>query len=1315
LSALIPLGAACVVSDALTGPKVAPVTLRYSGDTVLVVGDTVALALTAQIGDAPVAQPRFRYTIEDSTIVGQTTRGDSLAAKRRGRTRLTASLASPLLSDPPPSVSVTLDVVVGSVIVTPPADTLTSLEDTLTLTAIAHDARGNPIPGVLSPAWISSDTTIAALVAPGRLVARANGRAMIRAVVDNDTGTASVVVAQQLAALRLTPSVLLLSALTTESTVVVTALDARGNAMPSVPLSWTSSGSSIATVTTGGRVRAVDNGTARIRVQSGAVQDSLTVTVEQQATRVVIAPDQVPPITALGDQQFLTASAFDSLGFLVVSPNKTPGWATLDPSVVTVDRTGLATGVGTGIGRVVAVVDAVRDTATITVGDLPASLVVQPPAATLASVKDTLLLSVMVRNSRGNVIQNPVVTWGSPNQTVVRLDTTLQPLAIAVGAGSARVIARSGSVADTSFVTVTNAPAFLDITPSADTLTSIWDSLPVPVVILNARSDTLASSSVQWSSDLPLVGSVTGTGLVIARDTGQTVVRAKFGVAPGDTLRDSIGIRVLNLPASVVLSEGRDTLTAVGQAVTYSGEVRNARGNPIVGFAIAWLSTNPGVAGVSTSGIVTAAGAGNALVVGYAGSMADTVVLVVVNPTRLIVDNRVLTGPRFGTLKRPYARIQDGVDAADADDTVMVRKGVAPYAETVALVRRVTLLGDDSAFAARVPRDPLLLPLVSHDTGAAGITAYTAATVVVKNLAMRHTAAGPAIDARRADLRVAGFYVNPPGTVAGRIGGGIALDSSTSSAASITGTDIRSVRGFGIRVRDATGVLVDSVTVQTVDSVAGDEPGAGIRILRGSGNTVRRATVRGTQGPQILVDSSSGSLLALNDLAGRQRLMLVRTSDGTTVEDNVFDTRPLGLNGEVFSGGTLLEWAGLQVESSAQVIVTNNVFRDAARADQEPFNGIRFVDVTNPAFPLQPGAQAFTNHFVGNRAGIRSERSYLYLQGSRFDSTLTAIVGAESDVLVLQSDTVSITLQGRCLTALGAVSISVSSSALNGCTAGAAHAIAVSGGVLQIQQSAFTNNRAAVSFTGSSFTARGNVISGAGFSPGPLDTTALAALELSAPSVTVVQNRVTGHTFNAGLRVAAAGAVRVDSNFISGNMQGLRFGSLSTLTARDNDIFDNAPAGAVNEVADTISFPQTWWGDPRGPRRLADITATGDSLGGAVNSSSWNTTPHNAGTTAAAVRNVRGNGQTGVRGTALPEAFTVRVIDAAGHPVAGVSVTFKITMGGGSVGGGNKVTVTTNASGLAEATLTLGLTPGQNTVTATAPSLNTITFTATGT
>jgi hypothetical protein len=1303
------------LSDALTGPKTAAVALRFTGDSVLVVGDTVAFGVSAAIDGTPLAGPRFRYTIEDTLVAARTSAGDSLVARRRGRTHLIVSLTSPLLPQPP-TLTVALHVVVGAVTVVPANDTLTSIEDTLVLAAPAFDAHNVPIGGI-APVWISSDTTVAAFVAPGRLVARRNGQVVVRALVDNDTGMGSVIIAQRLARLQASPSMLVLSALTAESTVVVSALDARGHPLSGVPISWASEASTIASVTPTGRIRAVDNGTTRIFAQNGSLRDTVTTIVEQRATQIVIRPDPVPAIVALGDQVSVAASATDSLGFVVTVPNKSPGWATLDPTIATVDRNGLVTGVGVGTGRVVAVMDAARDTAPVPVGDLPASIIIQPASATLSSVKDTLLLTASVRNSRGNLIQNPVITWRASDPAITRVDTVPRPLAVAVGVGTARIIAVSGGVADTSLVTVTNAPTFLDITRAADTLTSIWDSLPVPAVIRNARGDTLAPTSVQWSSDAPLVSSVDGAGLVVARDTGRAVVRAKYAKAPGDTLRDSIAIRVFNLPASIVLSDDRDTLTAVGQSLSYSGAVRNARGNPIAGYTIAWSSTNPAAVSVSSGGVATAAGFGSAFVIGQAGGMADTVVDVVVNPTRLIVDNAIAISPRFGTRKRPYSRIGDGLTAADLDDTVFVRKGAAPYAETVALTRRVTLLGDDSAFTAGAQSNPLLLPLLSHDTGAAGITAYTPATVVIKNLALRHTIAGPAIDARQADLRVARFFVNPPGTVAARIGRGIALDSATSSAASIISTEIRSVKGYGIRIRDGTGVVVDTVYIESVDSMPGVEVGAGIRILRGSGNAVRHATIRGTQGPAILVDSSAAATIAANDLAGRQRLALVRWSTGTTIQGNLLDTRPLGLNGEVYSGGTSFEWAGLEMQSSWQAVVTGNAFRDVAGANQNPYNAMRFVLVRNPSFPLQPGAQVSSNTALGNRSGVRSENSNLSVQASRFDSTLSGVIGTGSDALTLQDDTVNVTLQGGCIQATSASSVSLTGDWFQACTAGVAQAVSVSGGFFRVQQSTFLDNRAAVLFSGTSFVATGNLVSGVRFNPAPGDTVvARAALDATAPFVSVVQNTVTGHRFNAGIRAEGGSfSARLDSNFISTNATGIRLGSLSNFSARDNDIFDNAPAGVLNEVGPGVSMLQTWWGDARGPRRLADPTATGDSVAGNVTASSWNSAPLASGTLAAAVRSVRGDGQIGLRGTALVMAFTVRVVDAAGRPVSGVSVTFKVTAGGGNFAGGGQLRVTTNATGLAEATMTLGATPGTNTATATAGGLNTLTFTATGT
>jgi hypothetical protein len=93
---------------------------------------------------------------------------------------------------------------------------------------------------------------------------------------------------------------------------------------------------------------------------------------------------------------------------------------------------------------------------------------------------------------------------------------------------------------------------------------------------------------------------------------------------------------------------------------------------------------------------------------------------------------------------------------------------------------------------------------------------------------------------------------------------------------------------------------------------------------------------------------------------------------------------------------------------------------------------------------------------------------------------------------------------------------------------------------------------------------------------------------------------------------------------------------------------------------------------------------------------------------------VSGNGQTGSPGQPLSAPLVVKVTDAGGNPVSGISVTFAITAGGGTL---NPVTTGTNAQGLASTTLTLGPNDGTNTASASSSSLtgSPLTFTATGT
>ncbi len=80
-----------------------------------------------------------------------------------------------------------------------------------------------------------------------------------------------------------------------------------------------------------------------------------------------------------------------------------------------------------------------------------------------------------------------------------------------------------------------------------------------------------------------------------------------------------------------------------------------------------------------------------------------------------------------------------------------------------------------------------------------------------------------------------------------------------------------------------------------------------------------------------------------------------------------------------------------------------------------------------------------------------------------------------------------------------------------------------------------------------------------------------------------------------------------------------------------------------------------------------------------------------------------GNAQTGVKGTTLGTAHSVGVRDAQGNPKAGVTVTWVVGVGGGSVSSGSPVT---GSNGVASVTRTLGDTVGTQTDTASAIGLS---------
>ena len=84
------------------------------------------------------------------------------------------------------------------------------------------------------------------------------------------------------------------------------------------------------------------------------------------------------------------------------------------------------------------------------------------------------------------------------------------------------------------------------------------------------------------------------------------------------------------------------------------------------------------------------------------------------------------------------------------------------------------------------------------------------------------------------------------------------------------------------------------------------------------------------------------------------------------------------------------------------------------------------------------------------------------------------------------------------------------------------------------------------------------------------------------------------------------------------------------------------------------------------------------------------------------IRIVSGNDQQGLPGAALKKPFVVEVQDEHGVAFEGVPVTFTVTPGGGAL---SITSTATNTNGRAESFLTLGPSPGTNTVTVSAAGI----------
>src|SRR5216110_2593989 len=85
-------------------------------------------------------------------------------------------------------------------------------------------------------------------------------------------------------------------------------------------------------------------------------------------------------------------------------------------------------------------------------------------------------------------------------------------------------------------------------------------------------------------------------------------------------------------PARITVSPALPVTLVSGATVTLSASVLTSDGRPITGQSVTWTTSDPAIATVSTSGVVTGALAGTASIVARLGSIASAAITVRVTP-----------------------------------------------------------------------------------------------------------------------------------------------------------------------------------------------------------------------------------------------------------------------------------------------------------------------------------------------------------------------------------------------------------------------------------------------------------------------------------------------------------------------------------------------------------------------------------------------------------------------------------------------------------------------------------------------------------
>lgn len=619
----------------VVSPQVASVSVSAVSNTIASLGATQQFtALVKDANNQTLTTKPVTWSVDRPAVATVDSASGVVKAVTNGTALITATAGGQS-----GSLSLTVSQTVHSISISPAGATLNSLGATQPFTAVLTDAGGNPVSGQ-TVTWSSSNTTVAGINSSGVATANQGGTTTITASAGNASASAALTVSQSVATVSLSPASNTLVSLGATLTFTLSVSDANGTAITGLPVTWTSSQPSFATVDNG-TVKAVANGSTTITATVGGKSATAQVIVAQAVNSVQVVIDTTTNLTvgargpgrlairprasatassqlaSLGDSIQFRAIAQDALGNAVSGPVVT--WVSSRPDLVSIDGSGKTTAVQNGNAVVTASVGGIAGTANVTVQQVVASVTLQPSSRTFASFGDTQAFQATPFDARGNQINGKTVTWSAA--TPVTVDTTGLVTA-GTTEGTSTLTATIDGKSTTANLTVSQVAVSITISPATKTLTVLPGAQDFTVTALDARGNSV-NKPITWSSSTSSVAAINSSGHATAAANGRTTISATIGNTTGLAT-----LIVAQGSARIDVSEGSHQFIALKRIARIIASYFDANGNAGTP-SFTWVSDTPSIASVDQSGNITAVGNGTATITVSANGVSASIFVVV--------------------------------------------------------------------------------------------------------------------------------------------------------------------------------------------------------------------------------------------------------------------------------------------------------------------------------------------------------------------------------------------------------------------------------------------------------------------------------------------------------------------------------------------------------------------------------------------------------------------------------------------------------------------------------------------------------------